>query len=141
MATIFTKIINGDIPSRMVWEDDTCVAFLDVRPLTPGHCLVIPRTETDQWTDLPVDAASHCMNVGHHLGNAQKVVFEPARIGLMIAGFEVSHAHLHVFPLDAMSNFDFANANTKPDQAELDNQMMDLRQALESAGHKHVSQR
>lgn len=141
MATIFTRIIEGDIPSRMVWEDEHCVAFLDVRPLAPGHCLVVPRAEVDQWTDLDVETATHLMAVAHVLGQAQKAVFAPARVGLMIAGFEVPHTHVHVIPIDSMSQLDFANATTDPDQAALDQQLIDLRQALRQAGRSEVSDR
>lgn len=141
MATIFTRIIEGDIPSRMVWEDEHCVAFLDVRPLAPGHCLVVPRAEVDQWTDLDVESTTHLMAVAHVLGQAQKAVFAPARVGLMIAGFEVPHTHVHVIPIDSMSQLDFANATTDPDQAALDQQLIDLRQALRQAGRSEVSDR
>ncbi|MEM7321668.1 MAG: HIT family protein [Actinomycetota bacterium] len=141
MPTIFTRIIDGEIPSRMVWEDEICVAFLDVRPLAPGHCLVVPRSEVDQWTDLPATAAAHLTEVAQAIGNAQKQVFNPARIGLMIAGFEVPHTHVHVVPISSMAHLDFANANTDPDQAELDQQLGALRAALRDAGHQAVSDR
>lgn len=141
MASIFSRIIDGEIPSRMVWEDDVCVAFLDVRPLSAGHVLVVPRAEVDQWTDLDAVTASHLMTVAHAVGGAQKRVFSPARIGLMIAGFEVPHTHVHVFPVDSMGQFDFANADTDPDQAALDRQLADLRSALADAGHGSVSSR
>ncbi len=141
MASIFSRIIGGEIPSRMIWEDEVCVSFLDVRPLTPGHALVIPRAEVDQWTDLDADVAAHLMTVAHTVGRAQKTVFNPARIGLMIAGFEVPHAHVHVFPVDAMGQFDFAQADTEPDQDALDRHLTDLRAALAAAGHASVSAR
>lgn len=141
MASIFSRIIDGEIPSRMLWEDDVCVSFLDVRPLSPGHALVIPRAEVDLWTDLDADTVAHLNRVAHAIGNAQKQVFSPARIGLMVAGFEVPHTHLHVFPVDSMGQFDFANADTDPDQATLDQQLTALRAALVEAGHGSVSSR
>ena len=141
MASIFTKIINGDIPSRMVCEDEECVAFLDVRPLATGHVLVVPRQETDQWTDLGPAQAAHLTEVAHAIGRAQMVAFSPARIGLLIAGFEVPHAHMHVVPINNMSNLDFAMANSNPDQAELDSQLASLRSELSQAGHSSVSSR
>lgn len=141
MPSIFTRIIDGEIPSRMLWEDDACVAFLDVRPLAPGHALVVPRQETDQWTDLAAADAAHLTHVSHAIGRAQREVFRPARIGLMIAGFEVPHTHLHVVPLESMAQLDFANANTNPDQGELDETMVQLRTALSEAGHSEVSSR
>lgn len=132
MASVFTMIINGDIPSRMLYEDDICVSFLDVRPLAPGHALVVPKAEVDQWTDLDADTATHLMSVAHRIGNAQKAVFSPARVGLMIAGFEVPHTHLHVVPMNSMAQLDFANANTDPDQAALDEHHAALKAALAS---------
>ncbi|MGH1490358.1 MAG: HIT family protein [Acidimicrobiales bacterium] len=141
MATIFSRIIGGEIPSRMLWEDELCVAFLDVRPLAAGHCLVVPRVEVDQWTDLDGDLVSHLTSVAHTLGQVLKEVFNPARIGLMIAGFEVPHVHLHVIPIDTMAQLDFSNADTKPDQGALDQYLVDLRAALAAAGHSEVSSR
>ena len=141
MATIFTRIIDGEIPSRMVWEDDLCVAFLDVRPLAPGHCLVVPRAEVDQWTDLEQEMVTRLMSVAHVLAAAQISVFEPSRVGLMIAGFEVPHTHVHVVPIDSMSQLDFANADTDPDQGALDEHLVSLREALVDADRAEVSSR
>lgn len=129
MPSIFTRIIDGEIPGRFVWQDDVCVAFLDVRPLAHGHVLVVPRTEVDQWTDLDTDTAAHLMTVAQKVGQAQKALLSPARIGLMIAGFEVPHVHVHVVPINGMGDLDFANADTNPDQAALD----DLHQQLSAA--------
>jgi len=130
MASIFTMIINGDVPSRMLWEDDVCVSFLDVRPLSPGHALVVPRAEIDQWTDLASETVSHLMTVAHRVGEAQKMVFSPSRVGLLIAGFEVPHAHVHVVPMDSMAQLDFANADPSPDAGQLDQHHEALRAAL-----------
>lgn len=141
MPSLFSKIIAGEIPSRMLWEDDQCVSFLDVRPLAPGHALVVPRVEIDQWTDLSTELAAHLMSVAHIVGRAQYDVFAPERIGLVIAGFEIPHAHVHVVPANSMRALDFAQANTDPDQAELDGQLIRLRDALAAAGHDGVSSR
>jgi histidine triad (HIT) family protein len=132
VTSIFTRIINGEIPGRFVWDDDLCVAFMDVRPLARGHVLVVPRAETDQWTDLSVDSATHLMGVAHAIGKAQKSVFAPARIGLMIAGFEVPHVHVHVVPMDSMANLDFSRADPNPDQADMDAAHTALLEALGS---------
>jgi len=135
MASIFTKIINGEIPARLLWEDGVCVSFLDVRPLAAGHALVVPKLEIDHWTDLDSTTTAHLMTTAHAVGQAQRQVFEPARIGLMIAGFEVPHTHLHVVPMQTMAQLDFATANTNPDQAELDDQLIRLKDALTALGH------
>lgn len=116
----------------MLWEDDVCVSFLDVRPLAPGHALVVPKVEIDQWTDLEPPVATHLMGVAHRIGQAQKDVFSPARIGLMIAGFEVPHTHLHVVPMHSMAQLDFKNANASPDETALDEYREALRGALGS---------
>jgi histidine triad (HIT) family protein len=129
VPTIYTRIIEGEIPGRFVWQDDVCVAFLDIRPLARGHVLVVPRAEIDQWTDLPVETATHLMEVTHRVGQVQKELLQPARVGLMIAGFEVPHVHIHVVPMNSMAALDFGQADGNPDQEDLDQ----LRQELESA--------
>ena len=131
MASIFTRIIDGEIPGRFVWKDDVCVAFLDVRPLARGHVLVVPRAEVDQWTDLDADTVTHLTSVAHRIGQAQKALLSPARIGLMIAGFEVPHVHVHVVPMNGMGDLDFAQADVSPDQADLDALREQLAAALE----------
>ncbi len=130
MPTIFTRIINGDIPARFVWTDDVCVGFLDVRPLAHGHVLIVPRVEVDQWTDLPAATAAHLMTVAQRIGQAQKALLDPARIGLMIAGFEVPHVHVHVVPMNTMAALDFSQANTNPDPTALDALADELRLRL-----------
>ena len=139
MASIFTRIINGEIPGRFVWRDEQAVAFLDLRPLAPGHCLVVPTLEIDRWTDLPGSVATHLMAVAHAVANAQQLVFSPPRVGLMIAGFEVPHVHIHVFPTTGMATFDFALANASPDPTELDTYAIALKAALRAAGHAAVA--
>jgi diadenosine tetraphosphate (Ap4A) HIT family hydrolase len=138
MASIFTRIIAGELPGRFLWQDDRCVVLLDVRPLAVGHALVMPRAEVDRWTDLGAADAAHLMTVAHHVANAQMAVFEPARIALIIAGFEVPHTHLHVVPATSMANLDFSNADTNPDQTVLDDAADRIRAALRAAGHAQV---
>ncbi len=120
MAGIFASIISGDIPARFIFRDDTCVSFMDARPLARGHALVVPRAEIDQWTDLPPEVASHLMAVAQRVGNAQMELLSPARIGLVIAGFEVPHTHVHVVPVNSMADFDFRKADPSPDPDDLD---------------------
>jgi diadenosine tetraphosphate (Ap4A) HIT family hydrolase len=139
VPTIFSRIIGGEIPGRFLWRDDRAVAFLDVRPLSPGHALVVPIAEVDQWTDLDAETAAHLMTIAHAVGNAQHEVFSLARVGLMIAGFEVPHVHVHVMPVHSMADFDFARANTSPDPDELDRHADALRAALRANGHSSVA--
>ena len=138
MSTIFTRIINGEIPGRIVWRDDTCVAMVDIRPLNRGHVLVIPIVEVDRWTDLPSETAAHCTTVAHTIGRAQMVAFSPTRIGLMIAGFEVPHTHLHVVPIDHMGHLDFTKANPNAAPSDLDAVADALRAALKADGQDRV---
>lgn len=138
MPTIFTRIIEGDIPGRIIWRDDTCVAMVDIRPLNTGHVLVIPLAEVDRWTDLSAETAAHCTVVAHAVGQAQMTVFAPARIGLMIAGFEVPHTHLHVVPIDHMGHLDFTGADPDVPASHLDVVADQLRGALRSDGHTAV---
>ena len=101
MASVFTQIIEGSIPGRFVWRDDRCVAFSTIAPIAPGHMLVVPIAEVDHWVDLEPDLAGHLMVVARAVGEAQMAAFSPTRIGLMIAGLEVPHAHVHVIPIDS----------------------------------------
>jgi histidine triad (HIT) family protein len=135
MSTLFTRIIEGELPGRFVWRDERCVAFLSINPLQPGHTLVVPISEVDQWTDLPADLVEHLMRVAHVIGQAQVETFAPARVGLVIAGFEVPHCHVHVIPTRSMADLDFANAVQDPDPTALDDAADRLRSALAGAGH------
>ncbi len=120
MPTIFTRIIDGEIPGTFVWQDDHCVAFMSINPLQRGHVLVVPREEVDHWIELGDDLAAHLMSVSKRLGNAVQAAFSPERVGLMIAGFEVPHTHVHVVPMFGISDLDFANAATSVDRDDLD---------------------
>ena len=111
MPSIFTRIIEGELPGVFVWKDPQCVAFLSINPMHPGHTLVVPRAEVDHWIDLPAETNAHLIGVAHEIGAAQMDAFTPARIGLIIAGLEVPHTHLHVVPIDAERDLSFANAD------------------------------
>ena len=138
MPTIFTRIINDEIPGRIVWRGDTCVAMVDIRPLNRGHVLVIPIAEVDRWTALPSETAAHCTTVAHTIGRAQMVAFSPTRIGLIIAGFEVPHTHLHVVPIDHMGHLDFTEADPDAAPSDLDAVADALRAALRADGQDRV---
>src|SRR5690606_33105808 len=121
MASIFTMIMDGKIPGHFVWRDEHCIAIMTIQPIRDGHVLVIPRVEIDQWSDLPVDLASHLMQVSHKIANTMKKIFPAKRVGLMIAGLEVPHTHIHLVPMDSMDDLSFAFArNAEQDElAEL----------------------
>lgn len=134
MSTLFTKIINGDLPGRFVYRDDLCVAFLTIAPICPGHTLVVPRLEVDHWVDLPDELAGHLAIVARKIGAAQMSAFEAERISLIIAGLEVPHTHLHVLPITSEADIDFRKANSAVDPADLDNVARALRAALGAEG-------
>ncbi len=135
MATLFTRIIDGEIPGRFVWKDDTCVVFLTIAPITTGHALVVPRAEVDHWIDLDDDVAAHLMVVAKAVGAAQVDAFSPARVGLIIAGLEVPHTHLHVIPIETERDLDFAKADGSASGEVLDSAADRLREALVARGH------
>lgn len=130
MPTIFTRIIQGELPGRFVYRDGTCVAFLSINPLQPGHTLVVPIEEVEHWVDAGPDLNAHLMRVCHLIGAAQMSAFAPTRIGLMIAGLEVPHLHLHLVPIRGVHDLDFANADLSPDPGTLDDAADRLRAAL-----------
>lgn len=134
MATIFTKIIDGELPGRFVWKDDLCVAFLDINPLSYGHVLVVPRQEIDLWTDLPEELNAHLSIVAARIGAAQVQELGAQRAGMMIAGYEVPHVHLHVFPTQSLADFDLGNIIREPDQQKMEQAAISLRSALSNAG-------
>jgi diadenosine tetraphosphate (Ap4A) HIT family hydrolase len=110
MTTIFTRIINREIPGTFVHEDDRCVAFLSINPLADGHVLVVPREEVDHWIDLDADLAAHLFEVSHRISRALSSAFPCERVGMIIAGYEVNHCHIHLVPTSDMSQLDFRNA-------------------------------
>ena len=110
MSTVFTKIINGELPGRFVYRSDDVVAFLTIEPLAYGHTLVVPVAEVDRWTDLDPALWARVNEVAQHIGRAIVKAFDAPRAGYIIAGFDVPHAHIHVFPTSAMRDYDFANA-------------------------------
>jgi len=135
MSTLFTKIIAGEIPGRFVWSDERCVAFLSVNPLGPGHTLVVPREEVDQWVDASPELLAHLTAVSHSIAAVVRELWQPPRVAFQIAGFEVPHLHLHVYPAWDMDAFDFRNAAAEVDGTEQDAIAERLRVALRAAGH------
>ena len=135
MPTLFTRIIDGEIPGRFVWRQDDVVAFLTINPITTGHTLVVPVQEVDHWLDLEPATAGRCFEVARNIGQAQMTAFSPTRIGLIIAGLEVPHTHLHLIPIDREADLSFAKADPDPDPAGLDDAAERLREALRAAGH------
>jgi diadenosine tetraphosphate (Ap4A) HIT family hydrolase len=130
MSTIFTKIINGELPGRFVYEDDEVVAFLTIEPMTQGHTLVVPRAEIDQWQSIDRGSFAKVMSVAQLIGKAVTKAFDADRAGLIIAGLEVPHLHVHVFPAKSLSDFGFANVDRSPSPESLDEAQSKITAAL-----------
>ena len=130
MPTIFSRIIDGEIPGTFVWRDDVCVAFLSINPLAHGHTLVVPIAEIDHWVDADPDLHAHLMAVAHRIGRAQQAAFDCERIGLIVAGYEVPHLHVHVIPTVDMGQLNFANAATHVDRDALESAATAIRAHL-----------
>jgi histidine triad (HIT) family protein len=139
LASIFTKIIRGDLPGRFVWRDDRAVAFLTINPIQVGHTLVVPIEEVDHWLDLEPALAAHLMEVSQSVGKAIQRAYSPVRVGMMIAGLEVPHVHLHVLQIRRLADLDFAKADPNPKPEDLDAAATKIRDALRALGYAQVS--
>ena len=130
MASVFTMIINRELPGRFVYEDDDVVAFLTIEPMTQGHTLVVPREELDNWQDVDPAAFNHVMAVAQRIGKAVCKAFDTERSGVIIAGLEVPHLHVHVFPARNLADFGFANVDRSPSPESLDEAQAKIKVAL-----------
>jgi diadenosine tetraphosphate (Ap4A) HIT family hydrolase len=139
MPTVFTHIIEGRIPGTFVWKDDRCVAFMTINPIADGHVLVVPRDEIDHWVDCSPDLSAHLFAVAHEIGRAQMDAFACERIGLIVAGYEVPHTHLHVIPTSSMADLSFANAASTVEREALEAAAARIRAALRAAGRVEAS--
>ena len=139
MPTIFSRIIAGELPARFVWKDDDAVAFLSIAPMMPGHTLVVPRAEVDHWIDLEPALAAHVFQVAQWIGRAQQREWNPARIGVLVVGEEVPHAHVHVVPINHPNELSFAHVDPSPPTGALDEAATKLRAHLRELGAPGVS--
>jgi len=132
MSTVFSKIIAGEIPGRIVYQDDTVAAFLTIEPVAYGHTLVVPVEEIDKWTDIPAELWSHMNEVAQMIGRVIVEKFNAERAGYLIAGFEVPHAHIHVFPANDMSGYTLSTAmrHDETDAEKMDAAADTIRKAL-----------
>ena len=113
MASIFTRIINGEIPCYKVAEDDRYIAMLDISPLKAGHTLIVPKKEIDYIFDLDDDTISGMMVFAKKVAIALKSVVECKRIGVVVIGLEVPHAHIHLIPMNSEADISFKNPRLK----------------------------
>jgi histidine triad (HIT) family protein len=137
--TVFTRIRNGEIPGRFVWKDEKCFSILTINPVQPGHVMVIPNDEIDDWLDVPDELHRHLFTVARTIARAQKEAFRPTKIGLSIIGLEVRHVHLHLIPISQLDHVDFARADKNPDPKALDAAAQRIRDALTKAGARGVA--
>jgi histidine triad (HIT) family protein len=131
MASIFTRIIRGEIPCYKVAENDRAIAFLDIRPLTLGHTLVVSKAEVDSVFDLDDQDYAAVFDLVRNVAEAQKHEIPCNRVGISILGFEVPHAHVHVVPLRSEADLNFANPKLQLDAEEMQSIADRLHLALE----------
>jgi histidine triad (HIT) family protein len=130
MATIFSKIIAGEIPCYKVAEDHQFLAFLDISPLAIGHVLVIPKTEIDYIFDIDDDIYAEMMLFAKKMAKAIKIAIPCKRVGVAVIGLEVPHAHVHLIPLNHVQDINFSREKLKPSQAEMENALNQIKAAL-----------
>lgn len=135
MASVFTRIINGELPGRFVWKDDQVVAFLTTAPITAGHTLIVPRQEVDHWIDMPADIATQVMHVSQAVGRGIQKAFNPVKVGVMVAGLEVPHVHYHLVPINSIPDLDFSRQDKNASPEDLDAAAEKLRSALRELGY------
>lgn len=135
MATVFTRIINGEFSGLFAWADDQCVVISTIAPITTGHLMVIPRKEVAAFTAADDELLAHLMRVAAIVGRAQEQAFDAPRAALIIAGFEVPHLHLHVLPAWGEADLSFANARSGVPAEELAAATEQVRAALRAQGH------
>ena len=99
MSSIFTQIITGDIPCYEIYQDEICIVFLDIFPISYGHCLVVPKVEVDNWLDLDSSVYLHIQKISQQISQAIKKTIQCQRVGLMIDGRQIPHTHIHLIPL------------------------------------------
>jgi histidine triad (HIT) family protein len=131
MASVFSKIIDGELPGRFVYSDDSVVAFLTIAPLKPGHTLVVPRREVASWLDLSGEELAALWAACHTVGRAIDTAFSPGRVAALLLGLEIPHVHVHLVPIDSEAEVRFDRADTDPDPAALDDAQARIRAAIE----------
>lgn len=130
MPSVFTRIVNGEIPCHKVAEDENYLAFLDISPLREGHTLVIPKKEVDYILLLDDDVYPGLWNFAKKIGLAIENAVPCKRIGITVIGLEVPHAHIHLIPIDSLYDMDFSRAKLNPSQEELSQTAARIRKAL-----------
>lgn len=131
MPSLFTRIITGELPGRFVYSDPRVVAFLTIAPVRPGHTLVVPRIEVDDWLELDEATSQALFEVSRTVGKAVARAFPSRKVALVAVGLEVPHVHLHLIPIDSEEELDFRRAEKSPAAAALDEAQARIRAAME----------
>jgi histidine triad (HIT) family protein len=130
MPSVFTRILNHELPGRFVYEDADCAAFLTIAPVTPGHTLVVTRREVDSWLDLTPAELNALWAACATVGRAIDQVYRPGKVAAMLAGLEVPHVHVHLVPINSESELDLTRADSGVDPATLDDAAAKITAAL-----------
>lgn len=133
MSSLFTKIRQGEIPGHKVWDDGRCFAILTIEPIREGHLLVIPYEEVDHWVDMSDDSTAHLFQVARQLSEVMAELFPCEKVGMMIAGLEVRHTHIHLIPIQAIADLNFALAKPREDSLQAETAQK-IRQRLTEKG-------
>ena len=139
MPSVFSRVIAGEIPGRFVWKDPDVVAFLTIAPLKTGHTLVVPRREVDHWIDLDPALAAKVFAVSQNVARGVAKAFPCTKVGVIVAGLEVPHVHVHLVPMSDLGDLDFARQDRNPDPRVMDDAAERLRAALRSLGYSSVT--
>lgn len=132
MSTLFTKIINREIPGYIVAEDDAHIAFLDIFPLNYGHTLVVPKNEVDYVFDMNPDDLAQLMAFAQKVAKAIKMVVPCNRIGVSVVGLEVPHAHVHLIPINSLGDMNFSKEKLSPEKFEMIEMTEKIQKAFQS---------
>lgn len=120
MSSLFTKIINGEVPCHKVAENEHCFAFLDIFPIARGHVIVIPKKEVDKFYDLDDNSLQALTSFAKQIAVSMEQVFDCKRIGLSIIGLEVPHTHIHLVPLNEVDDINFSKAKLSLEASDLE---------------------
>jgi histidine triad (HIT) family protein len=133
MASLFTRIINGEIPCYKLAENETCFSFLDIKPLAKGHALVIPKMEVDYIFDLPDNILEELMRFSKNMARSIKEIVPCTKIGMSVIGLEVPHAHIHLVPINSISDLNFSNIRLNFSEEEYKNLAAQISKAYDSS--------
>ncbi len=137
--SVFTRIISGEWSGHFVWRTDHVVAIMTIAPIRPGHVLVIPTRQVDRWTDLDASTWAEVTRVAHVVGGVMDDLYPETRVGVIVAGMEVPHCHVHLIPVRHEGELSFALADTAATPESLAAEADKIRAALKTAGHAEAS--